>query len=62
MKHISGGKFLKPMLMYDQGLVKIQKMGKQIFCFNHVYGSLIVLEQPVLSLMCCARGLTLRIL
>ena len=26
--------------MYDQGVVKIQKMGKQIFCFNHVYGSL----------------------
>ena len=29
IKHFSGGIFLKPMLMYDQGVVKIQIMGKQ---------------------------------
>ena len=28
-KHFTGGIFLKPMLMYDQGVVKIQKIGKQ---------------------------------
>ena len=41
IKHFSSGIFLKPMLMYDQEVVKIQKNGKtEIFCFNHVYGSL----------------------
>ena len=41
--HFSSRIFLKPMLGYDQGIVKIQKMRKQIFCLNHVYGSLIYL-------------------
>ena len=30
MKHFSGGILLKPMLMYDQEIVKIPKMRKQI--------------------------------
>ena len=29
IKHFSGGIFLKLMLMHDQGIVKLQKMGKQ---------------------------------
>ena len=29
IKHVSDGIFLKPMLMYDQGVVKIRKKGKQ---------------------------------
>ena len=29
IKHFSGGIFLKPMIMYDQEIVKIQKMEKQ---------------------------------
>ena len=61
IKHFSGGIFLKPMLMYDQGVVKIQKMGKQIFCFNHVYGSLNIaheyLSKQLHHLCLCAVGL-----
>ena len=41
-KHFSGGIFLKPMLMYDQGVLNIQTNGKTEICFfNHVNGSLI---------------------
>ena len=40
IKHFSGGIFLKPVLMYDKGVVKTQRIGKQLLCFNHVYGSL----------------------
>ena len=29
IRHFSGGIFLKPMLIYDQGIVKIQKIRKQ---------------------------------
>ena len=29
IKHFSGGIFINPKLMYDQGIAKIQKMGKQ---------------------------------
>ena len=29
IKHYNGGIFLKPMLKYDQGVVKVRKMGKQ---------------------------------
>ena len=42
IKHFSGEIFLKPMLMYDQEIVKIQKMRKQRYFAStkHVYGSL----------------------
>ena len=42
IKHFSSGISFKPMLMYDQGIVgKDTKNEKtDIFCFNHVYGSL----------------------
>ena len=53
IKHFSGGIFLKPMLTYDQGIVKIKKMGKQIFCLNHVYGSLKTMFMVNWSSGCC---------
>ena len=40
IRQFSGGIFLKPMLIYDQGIVKIQKNEKtKKFCFHHVDGS-----------------------
>ena len=43
IRHFSCGIILKPILMYDQG--KDTKYKKtELFCFNHVYGSLIRID------------------
>ena len=62
IKHFTGGIFSKPMLMYDQGVVKIQKKGKQRYCFNHVYGSLISMTLDLINkwgFPCCIYDPTL---